>query len=145
MSEADVGPTLCFVDTNVWLYAFIAGPDEVKSNKARQLLLDNESSLLVSSQVINEVCANLLKKAHLPEAEIRELVRSFYSRYPVILLGQEVQVGASDLRGRLSLSFWDSLILAAAIHGGASIVYSEDLQADLQVDKGLVVRNPFAS
>ncbi|HEM61337.1 MAG TPA: PIN domain-containing protein [Chloroflexi bacterium] len=145
MSEADLKLTLCFVDTNVWLYAFIAGSDETKSKQARQLLQHNEGSLLVSSQVINEVCANLLKKAHLPEAEIRELVRSFYSRYPVILLGQEVQVGASDLRGRLSLSFWDSLILAAAIHGGASIVYSEDLQADLQVDKDLVVRNPFAS
>jgi predicted nucleic acid-binding protein len=54
-----------------------------------------------------------------------------------------VQVDASELRGRLSLSFWDSLILAAAIHGGASIIYSEDLQADLQVSEGLVVRNPF--
>jgi predicted nucleic acid-binding protein len=93
--------------------------------------------------VINEVCVNLLKKAHLPEGEIRELVRSFYYRYPVVLLDQAVQVDASELRGRLSLSFWDSLILAAAIHGGASIIYSEDLQADLQVSEGLVVRNPF--
>ncbi|MGB9301690.1 MAG: PIN domain-containing protein [Anaerolineae bacterium] len=143
MSEADLEPTLCFVDTNVWLYAFIAGSDAAKSKMARQLLQDNERSLLVSSQVINEVCVNLLKKAQIPEAEIRELIQSFYRRYPVVLLDQGVQVGASELRGRLSLSFWDSLILAAAIHGGASIVYSEDLQADLQVNEGLVVRNPF--
>lgn len=144
MREADLDSSLCFVDTNVWLYAFIFGSDEAKSKRARQLLQDNEGSLLVSSQVINEVCANLLKKAHLPEAEIRELVRSFYRRYPVVFLNEAVQVDASQLRGRLSLSFWDSLILAAAIHGGASILYSEDLQAGLQVGEGLVVRNPFA-
>jgi len=145
MSGTDLDPSLCFVDTNVWLYAFIAGSDAAKSKTARQLLQDKEPSLLVSSQVINEVCVNLLKKTRIREAETRELIRSFYRRYPVVLLDEAVQVGASELRGRFSLSFWDSLILAAAIHGGASIVYSEDLQADLQVNEGLVVRNPFAS
>lgn len=145
MSGTDLDPSLCFVDTNVWLYAFIAGSDAAKSKTARQLLQDKEPSLLVSSQVINEVCVNLLKKTRIREAETRELIRSFYRRYPVVLLDEAVQVGASELRGRFSLSFWDSLILAAAIHGGASIVYSEDLQADLQVNEGLVVRNPFTS
>jgi len=145
MSEADRDPGLCFVDTNVWLYAFIAGSDATKSKTARQLLQENENSILVSSQVINEVCVNLLRKAHISEPETRELIRSFYRRYPVVLVDQAVQVGASELRGRLSLSFWDSLILAAAVHGGASIVYSEDLQSGLQVNEGLVVRNPFAS
>jgi predicted nucleic acid-binding protein len=145
MSGTDLDPSLCFVDTNVWLYAFVAGSDAAKSRAARQLLQDKEASLLVSSQVINEVCVNLLKKTRIREAETRELIRSFYRRYPVVLLDEAVQVGASELRGRFSLSFWDSLILAAAVHGGASIVYSEDLQADLQVNEGLVVRNPFTS
>ena len=143
MNEADLNPSLCFVDTNIWLYAFISGSDAGKSNVARQLLQENEGSLLVSSQVINEVCVNLLKKVHIPEAEIRELIRSFYRRYPVVFVDQSVQIGASELRGRFSLSFWDSLILAAAIHGGATIVYSEDLQADLEVNEHLTVRNPF--
>jgi predicted nucleic acid-binding protein len=145
MAEADLESSICFVDTNVWLYAFIAGSDAAKSETARQLIQDHERSLLVSSQVINEICVNLVKKAHLPETETRELIRSFHRRYPVVLLDQEVQIGASELRERLSISFWDSLILAAAIRGGASIVYSEDLQTGLQVNEGLVVRNPFTS
>jgi predicted nucleic acid-binding protein len=70
MSESDTAPNLYFVDTNVWLYAFVAGSDVDKSERARQLLHDNGASLVVSSQVINEICVNLLKKAHLPEAEI---------------------------------------------------------------------------
>jgi predicted nucleic acid-binding protein len=145
MHEAESTRGLCFVDSNVWLYAFIADQDTAKSDVARRLLRDNEGTLIISSQVINEVCVNLLKKARLPEAEIQELVRSFYRKYPVVGLDQEVQVGASELRARLSLSFWDSLILAAAIHGGATILYSEDLQSGLIVNESLAVRNPFAS
>ena len=145
MSEAEPQAPLCFVDTNIWLYAFVSGPDAAKSDLARQLLRDSEETLVVSSQVINEVCVNLLKKAHIPETEIQELVRSFYRKYPVVLLDQEVQVGASELRERFSLSFWDSLILAAAVQGGATVLYSEDLQAGLEVDGRLVVRNPFLS
>ena len=145
MSEAEPQAPLCFVDTNIWLYAFISGPDAAKSDLARQLLRDSEETLVVSSQVINEVCVNPLKKAHVPETEIRELVRSFYRKYPVVLLDQEVEIGASELRERFSLSFWDSLILSAAVHGDATVLYSEDLQAGLQVDGRLVVRNPFLS
>jgi predicted nucleic acid-binding protein len=145
MNEAEPAASLCFIDTNIWLYAFISGPDAAKSNLARQLLRDSEEALVVSSQVINEVCVNLLKKAHVPEVEIQDLVRSFYRKYPVVLLDQAVQVGASELRGRFSLSFWDSLILAAAVHCGATVLYSEDLQAGLEVDGHLTIRNPFAS
>ena len=145
MSEAEPPVPLCFVDTNIWLYAFVSGPDAAKSDQARQLLRDSEETLVVSSQVINEVCVNLLKKAHVPETEIRELVRSFYRKYPVVLMDQEVEIGASELRERFSLSFWDSLILSAAVHGDATVLYSEDLQAGLEVDGRLVVRNPFLS
>jgi len=145
MTEADSASSLCFVDTNVWLYAFIAGPDVAKSERARQLLSDNEHSLVISSQVINEICVNLLKKTQMPEAEIQQLIHSFYQKYPVVVLDQPVQIGASRLRERFSLSFWDSLILAAAVHCGATILYSEDMQAGLKVDEGLTIQNPFSS
>ncbi len=35
---------------------------------------------------------------------------------------------AIDLEARFKLSFWDALIVVAAQTGGASIIYSEDLQ-----------------
>jgi predicted nucleic acid-binding protein len=57
----------------------------------------------VSSQVINEICVNLLKKTQVTEAEVRELVRAFYQKYPVVLLDQPVQIGDSELRERFSL------------------------------------------
>ena len=35
---------------------------------------------------------------------------------------------AIDLEARFQLSFWDALIVTAARNGGASVIYSEDLQ-----------------
>ncbi len=58
---------LCFVDTNIWLYAFIEANDANKSALARKLLQEIEP--VISSQVINEVSVNLLRKAHFPEEQ----------------------------------------------------------------------------
>ncbi len=43
---------------------------------------------------------------------------------------------------RYQISFWDSLILAAAEAGGAEVLYTEDLN-DGQKYVGILVRNPF--
>jgi predicted nucleic acid-binding protein len=130
-----------FVATNVWLYAFVGGHDPTKSAAAASLL--QRTSLAVSVQVINEVCVNLLRKASVGEAELRDLVKSFFAKCLVVPLDQQVLVAASDLREKYSLSFWDSLIVASAIRSGAQILYSEDLQYELHVDGVLRIINPF--
>jgi predicted nucleic acid-binding protein len=89
MSETEAASTLCFVDTNIWLYAFIAGQDAAKSAKARQLLQENATSLIVSSQVINEICVNLIRKAHVPESTLAPLIHSFY-RLTLLGLAKEL-------------------------------------------------------
>jgi len=82
----------CFVDTNIWLYAFIEdegnGDDARKSAIARRLI--RESDAVVSTQVINEVCVNLLRQANFTEGQIRSLIEAFYERYPVKELSRTV-------------------------------------------------------
>lgn len=53
----------CFVDTNVWLYALIDSGDSSKTLVARDLLLAQSRPIITSTQVINEVCVNLIRKA----------------------------------------------------------------------------------
>lgn len=145
MSEAEAASPLYFVDTNVWLYAFIAGQDTAKSDMARQLLRENAASLVVSSQVINEVCVNLLRKAQALESNLAQLIHSFHHKYPVVMLDEAVQITASQLREQISLSFWDSLIVAAALNSGATILFTEDMQSGLTVNGRLTIQNPFAA
>jgi hypothetical protein len=59
-------PESSFIDTNVWLYAFIEGDDPQKSARAK-LLIEASNTVIVSIHVINEVCVNLIKKAQFLE------------------------------------------------------------------------------
>lgn len=93
----------CFVDTNIWLFAFIESDDKAKSASARNLL--HQSQPVMSVQVVNEVCVNMIKKANVAEELIRQLVASFYANYRVLDLDQTTLLSASELRERYSLSF----------------------------------------
>ncbi|MEM2057205.1 MAG: PIN domain-containing protein [Thermoproteota archaeon] len=125
----------------MWLYAFIESDEVTKSARARTLI--QESEPVVSTQVINEVCVNLLRRANFAEEQIAQLVESFYEKYRVIELIRSVLLMASQLRQRYSLSFWDSTIVATALSAGVPILYSEDMQHGLVIEEQLQIRNPF--
>lgn len=83
MSDPEQPSPLCFVDSNIWLYALIESQDKAKSARARQAL--QQDNLCLSAQVINEVCLNLIKKAGMAEADVQNLIESFYSKYIVAI------------------------------------------------------------
>ena len=130
-----------FIDTNVWFYAF-TGKDLEKHQKAVEVIKRYGKSIQVSTQVINELCLNLKKKADFSEKGIREIIRQFFKKYKVIKLNEETMLLASELRERYRFSFWDSLIVAAALEGEAKILVTEDMHSGLVVEK-LKIVNPF--
>lgn len=142
MSESD---TRAFVDTNIWLYALIEGQDATKSSVASELLRKDHGGFVVSTQVINEVCVNMLRKASADESTVQKLIRSFFHRYDVVLLEETVMLTASDLREKYSFSYWDSLIVASALAADASILYSEDMQSGQVINETLKITNPFVN
>jgi predicted nucleic acid-binding protein len=136
----DIRPD-CFVDTNIWLYAFIESDDKEKSVMARDLIRLSQPA--ISVQVVNEVCVNMIRKAGFAEEQIRELVASFYAKYRVLDLGHSIMISASELRESYSLSFWDSMIVASALDANVPTPYSEDMQDGLLIDTSLRISNPF--
>ncbi len=138
MSEVKKDDKGCFIDSNIWLYAFIETPD--KSLIAKSLV--KEANITISTQVINEVCVNLIKKALYPEEKTRNLIESFYNKYNILEITREILLKASDIRNHHKFSFWDSLILASALVGGCDILYSEDMQTDFFMENTRII-NPF--
>lgn len=128
-----------FVDSNVWLYAFM---DQTSPKHASAIQLINQPNVLLSTQVINEVCANLIRKADYSEQEIRQTLNSFAERYTILDVGFNVIQLASNLRDAYSLSYWDSLILATAQEAKCSTIYSEDMHNGLKIGS-MSIRNPF--
>lgn len=130
-----------FVDTNIWLYAFIEGETPEKTIKAKQIILDCEP--IVSLQVVNEICVNLIKKAGFDEERIRQLIDAFYEKYEVIDLDQSTLLVAFQLRQKYALSFWDSLVIASALQAPVETLYSEDIQHGLIIEDSLKIINPL--
>lgn len=132
-----------FVDSNVWLYAFVCRPGEESKHEIARELIEKPVRYIVSEQVVAEVSANLLRKAGIEEAHLIRLVESFYGRCQVVTPSLELHRSAHGLRYKYSLSFWDSLIVAAALEAGCNTLLTEDMRHGLVVEDQLSVLNPL--
>ena len=133
-----------FVDTNVLVYAYDRASGW-KHGRARDLVekLWNEGSGILSTQVLQELYVNVRRKARppVPQEEARTLVADYLAWNPVVNDGAAV-LEAVDVGHRHQLSFRDALIVVAARKGGASVIYSEDLNHG-QMFGSVQVLNPF--
>ena len=128
-----------FIDSNVWLYAFM---DESSPKHAPAKALIEQDRVVLSTQVVNEVCNNLIRKAGYTEPEIQQTIQNWAAVYQILDVTLPMIRQASVLRIAYRLSYWDSLILATAQDAGCSVVYSEDMQDGLRIG-ALTLRNPF--
>jgi predicted nucleic acid-binding protein len=133
-----------FVDTNILIYAYDQREPE-KSAKAREIVSElwRTREGLLSTQVLQELYVNLTRKLRvvIPRPEARALVGR-YGRWPVHAITTGDILEAADLEERHTLSFWDALIVVAAVRSGAERIVSEDLQHDRTID-GVRIENPF--
>lgn len=132
-----------FVDSNLWLYAFFLRPGEEERHERARALIEAPVRHTISEQVIAEVSSNLIRKAGMVEPELMDLVASFYTRCRVLGGGPETHRTSSRLRTAHQFSYWDSLIVAAALEAGCSILYSEDMQHGQVIDDRLTIVNPL--
>lgn len=128
-----------FLDTNVVLYAF--SQDATRSQVAENLLAAGGA---LSVQVLNEFIAVARRKLDQSWKEVRralDVLRVFCPE-PVALT-VETHERAVHIAERYGYSIFDALIIAAALHAGASTLYTEDMREGQAID-GLTIRNPFS-
>ncbi len=131
----------CFVDTNVWLYSFIRSQDGEKSEISKSIIQEHE--VIISTQIINEMCVNLIKKANFTEDIIQQLIASFYEEYTVLELTEDILLKASEPRRNFQFSYWDSLVAASALECEADYLVSEDMQSGFVFKDKLTIINPY--
>jgi predicted nucleic acid-binding protein len=95
----------------------------------------------VSIQVLQELHVNLIREAGLSPEHAAQRV-GHYLAWRVIDNDRALLASAFDVQVRWQLSYWDSLIVAAAHRSGAPTLWSEDL-SDGQRYGEVVVRNPL--
>lgn len=131
-----------FFDTNVIVYAD-AADEPAKQQRAIQLIKTHRAAAtaVLSTQVLQEYVNVALRRLRLPVPLIRERL-GLYGRFDLVPATPEVMEGALALHVLHGTSFYDALILQAAIASGCSVLFSEDLQ-DGEVIGGVKIVNPF--
>jgi len=128
-----------FVDTNILVYSIANDPQ--KRAIADAVLLNQE--IVVSPQVISEFVAVTLRKQILPQVQAVMYARQFMQVFEVTALTKQIVSSAFDVMTRYQFSYWDSLIIAAALGSQCQWLYTEDLQDGQHIEKTLTVYNPF--
>lgn len=98
---------------------------------------------MLSTQVLQELFVALTKKIPKPlDAESAKIIVSDLLKWDVIINDGESILEAIAIHAQYKYSFWDSMIIEAALQSGADLLLSEDL-ADGQTIGGLTINNPF--
>jgi len=134
--------TEVFVDSNLWLYQLLDFQSAEKAEKVRSAIARIDR-VVISHQVLVEIGANLVKKSKLPEVVIRGHLADVIACSDLIAVDGRVIFRASTIRETGSWSYWDSLIIAAALESGCAELWSEDLQHGQVINGRLRIVNPL--
>jgi predicted nucleic acid-binding protein len=134
-----------FLDSNVLIYAFERSDLRKRAIAEALIRTALRSDGAVSFQVVQETLNVLLRRAPRTvgdrelEALLDDVLAPLWSVGPSPVLYRR----GVRLHARYGLTFYDSLIVAAALEAGCRRLLTEDLQHG-QVIEGLRVENPFA-
>ena len=133
-----------FLDSNIIIYAYDLSAGQ-KNTIAKETLISlwNSQRGVVSTQVLQELFVALTKKIPKPlDAESAKEIVTDLLKWDVIVNDGESILEAIEIHLKYKYSFWDSMIIEAAIQSGADLLLSEDL-SDGQIINGLTIKNPF--
>jgi predicted nucleic acid-binding protein len=133
-----------FVDTNILVYANDTSAGE-KHEAAKRIVADLWASGLgvLSTQVLQEFYNAVTRKVPkpLPPEEARKQV-SDLSKWELVVVDADDILDAIDIQAKHGFSFWDCLIISAAVTGDAKILMTEDL-TDGQIVRGVRIADPL--
>ena len=131
-----------FIDTNILIYRSF-GTSEQKS-KIQKLIVEHTRDTYISAQVLNEfINASVKKKLFKSEALLDETLEFFVANFKVVPVETNAVLKANYIRNRYQLAHYDSVIIASALDNKCEILYTEDIQNNLIIEKKLKIVNPF--
>lgn len=94
-------------------------------------------------QAINETIYVLLRKFNLPKTELDSIINFFNEQFIITSLTTSVLQKTTDIIKKYDFSFWDSMMIAAALINHCNIIYTEDLTHQQIIEDKLQIINPF--
>ena len=134
-----------FLDTNIFVYTFDTKAP-AKAKRAARLIRQaaDTGEGVVSYQVVQEFFNVAFRRFSRPMnvAEAEQYLITVFRPLLAVHSSPTLYVEALRVSGKYRLSWYDSLIVAAALHAQCGMLYSEDLQHGQELE-GLRIENPF--
>jgi predicted nucleic acid-binding protein len=133
-----------FLVTNIFVYCFDTSAPQ-KGRRAEELIYEALATKqgVISYQVMQEFTA-VVRRFRIPMRfeDIEDYCQTTLLPLLTVYFTPELYWRALNLARRDQLSWYDALIVAAALQSGCKVLYSEDLQRGRRFGE-LVVENPF--
>ena len=134
-----------FIDSNIFVYLFDpASPN--KRYRAEKLIADalQKGNVCISYQVIQETLNVITTKLQVNATAEQANKFLLDALVPLWKINptRELYLRSLSIQSRYRYSFYDSLIIAAALEAGCKTLYSEDMQHGQRIEQ-LIIKNPF--
>jgi len=127
-----------FLDSNILVYAFTTDP---RATRAQALL---ERRCMIGMQTLNEFTNVARRKLGMTWAEVRDALSAIRTVCVTIVpMDTETHDDALRVAERYGHAFFDALVIASALRADCRILWSEDMQDGLIIDRRLRIANPF--
>lgn len=131
-----------FLDTNILVYCYTSTEPEKREKAQRAAKLPNT---IISTQVLQEFSNTLRRKFQIPWDKISDGLHEIQKDFEVYVNIESTIFRACKIAEKYGFSFYDSLIVAAALESGCTTLFSEDLQHEQIIEGKLKILNPFRS
>jgi predicted nucleic acid-binding protein len=129
-----------FLDTNILVYSY-SNNEPNKQTIARKLMEQNYS--FISTQVLQELVNIATRKLGFSYNDAINAINECVQNNTLYTNTNATITKACSIATQYKTSFYDSLIIAAALLSNCTTLYTEDLHNGLIVDNILTVKNPF--
>jgi predicted nucleic acid-binding protein len=135
-----------FLDSNVFIYALdVSNPTKRATARGLVQYALQTGEGQISFQVIQETLNVITRKfqSTVTPNDARQFLDDALVPLWRVTPTQGLYVRALDIQARYQYSFYDAMIIAAALSCGCTRLLSEDLQHGQRIE-GLTIENPFA-
>jgi len=129
-----------FLDTNILLYTY-SSTEPIKQEIAQNIVINNKT--FISTQVLQELTNILTKKFKFSYQKATGVIEECCVNSDLSTNTKNTILLAHQIADKYGFSFYDSLIVSAALECDCSILYSEDMQHNQLISKTLRIVNPF--
>ena len=127
------------LDTNILIYSHDENAID-KRNIARDLIV---RSPVVCTQVVSEYISVLKRILNIHKSMIINACIPNLKYCQIQAIGIKALQMAENLIQRYDFQLFDAIIVASALENNCEILYTEDIQHKMEIDKRLSIVNPF--